>query len=324
MGAFVMFYPLFFEPVYKKIIWGGRNFEIKFNRNLPDGKIAESWEICCHKNGMSTVLNGAFKNKTIKELFDEYRTEIFGLKCSNLDRFPLLIKFLDANDKLSVQVHPDDNYALKHEGDLGKTEMWYIVHAKEGAQIIYGTNPKVTKEDFKKAIEIGDLEKHLNFMPVKSGDYVFIPSGTVHAILDGILIAEIQQNSDTTYRVYDWNRKDANGKSRELHIDKALDVINFEFKAERKEAATLKYDGYEVCTIATCDFFTVDKICVSTKYKDRTSKDTFFVYTCVEGSGKLHHNNIRYDIPSGCSFLIPSSMGEFEIEGNLTLLKSYI
>ncbi|MCX7884770.1 MAG: class I mannose-6-phosphate isomerase [Caloramator sp.] len=319
-----MLYPLFFEPVYKNIIWGGRDFERLFKRTLPEGNIGESWEICCHKNGMSIVSNGNLKGLTLKEIIEKYKEEILGIKCSDTSTFPLLIKFIDAKDKLSIQIHPDDDYALLNEGDMGKSEMWYIIDAKEDAKLIYGVKKGISKEDFEKAISNGNLEEYVNYVNVKKGDSVFIPSGTIHAILDGIVVAEIQQNSDTTYRVYDYNRVDSRGMKRQLHIKKALDVINFDFEGKIIKKDEIILDGYDVENIANCKYFVVDKINVKKCYKDKCNGQTFHAYTAVEGEGELIHNNINYKINSGNSFLIPSSIGEYEIRGKITLLKSYL
>jgi mannose-6-phosphate isomerase len=319
-----MLYPLFFKPLYKEIIWGGRGFEKKFNRILPHGNIAESWEVCSHKNGISTIVNGEFQNKTLKELINLYKDEVLGYQCKELNYFPLLIKFIDANDNLSVQVHPDDDYAMKAESELGKTEMWYVIDAKEGAKIIYGVKKDTNKDSFRSAIEDGTLEKHLNYINVRKGDVVFIPSGTVHAILDGILLAEIQQNSDTTYRVYDWNRKDKDGRLRPLHVDKALDVINFNQVNCGDKFDSYSCDEYKTCTISKCSYFTVDKVEVKDRYGDKTDGSTFIAYTSIEGFGRLVYQGNSYDVPIGTSFLIPAFMGEYEILGEVTLLKSYI
>lgn len=324
-----MLYPLFFEPIYKNIIWGGRTLEKVFNRVLPPGDIAESWEVCCHKNDISVVKNGHFKGKTLHELINSYGSELLGEKCSEMDRFPLLIKIIDANDKLSVQVHPGDDYALKTNGDLGKTEMWYILDAKDGAQLIYGTIPGTTKNAFMTSIENGTLEKYLNYVSVKKGDVIFIPSGTIHAIMDGILIAEIQQNSDTTFRVYDWNRTLPSGLSRELHIEQALDVINFDYEGSvtTSTTATNECNGLMKHKLIDCEFFKVDKIVLSDSlggYEDNTDGTSFLIYTSIEGNGSLIHNDVIYDITNGCSFMIPAFMGDFKIIGNVTLLKSYI
>jgi mannose-6-phosphate isomerase len=224
-------YPLFFKPIYKSTIWGGRNLEKIYNRSLPEGKVAESWEISCHGHDLSVILNGEFEGRTLDYLMKNYKHELLGKNSADYDKFPLLIKIIDACGRLSVQVHPDDDYAEKYEHDSGKTEMWYIAHAKENAELILGLIPGTTDKILKNNIDNNTVESCLNRIRVKEGDVIYIPSGTVHAILDGIVLIEIQQSSDVTYRVYDWNRVDDNGRGRPLHIDKAMDVINFDYKA---------------------------------------------------------------------------------------------
>lgn len=315
--------PLFFDPIYKSIIWGGRNLEKIFNRNLPEGKIAESWEISSHGKDNSVIINGEFKGKNLNELLNKFGSKLVGKKCSSKN-FPLLIKLIDANDKLSVQVHPDNEYAKIHDNDLGKTEMWYIIDAKPNAKLICGVKSGTTKKQFEEAIKNNTLNECLNYVDVKKGDTIFIPSGTVHAILDGIVIAEIQQSSDTTYRVYDWGRVGKDDKPRELHVEKALDVINFEYKGSVEKVSTKKEEGFEYASLINCEFFNVDKIHIFNNYKDKTDGSTFFAYTCVEGSGELKCKDNYFDIKGGTSFLIPADNLEFEITGNLQLLKSYI
>ena len=319
-----MLYPLFFEPVYKNIIWGGRNLETVFNRTLPPGAIAESWDVCCHKNGMSIVSNGPLKGKKLDELMKLYQLELLGKKCIGMDRFPVLVKIIDANDKLSVQVHPGDAYALKDCGDLGKTEMWYIIDAKPDSRLVYGTLPGVSKEEFSASIADGTMQSKLRYLNVVKGDVIFIPFGTVHAIMEGLLIAEIQQNSDTTYRVFDWNRTDANGNPREIHVDKALDVINFDFDGKINTPIGVPRAGFLEEKLISCEYFKVDKITVESIYEDKTDNNSFYIYTALEGAGYLVHNDNTYNIPKGASFIIPATLGEFEIKGNLTLLKTYL
>ncbi|MCX7903493.1 MAG: class I mannose-6-phosphate isomerase [Caloramator sp.] len=314
-----MLYPLFFEPVYKNIIWGGRKFETYFKRTIPEGNVAESWEICCHKNGMSVIKNGPLKGKTLDEVIKLYGKEILGEK---YDKFPLLIKLIDANDKLSVQVHPDDEYSKKIENQLGKTEMWYVIDAKDGAKLVYGLKKGTTKESLKNAIEYNTVEELLNFVPVEKGDIIFIPSGTVHAILDGLLLAEIQQNSDITYRLYDWNRVDKDGKKRELHIEKALDVIDYEFEGKVLKPKFKELSGYKIAKAVSCKYFNVDIINVEEEYKDKPT-GSFIIFTAVEGEGKLIYGE-EYEIKISDSFLIPASLNELEIRGNLTLLKTTV
>jgi mannose-6-phosphate isomerase len=319
-----MFYPLFFKPVYKNIIWGGRNFEKLFKRNIPDGTIAESWDICCHKNGMSIIATGEFEGLSLEALILEHGSLITGKKAEAYDRFPILVKLIDANGKLSVQVHPDNDYALKKHGEYGKTEMWYIMDAKPGAKIVYGTSPNTTKENFGAAIKDGSIDNHLNYVAVKKGDSIFIPAGTIHAILEGLVIAEIQQNSDTTYRVFDWNRVDSNNVPRELHVQSALDVINFDFKGSLETSEKEIYQGYTKEALVCCEFFKVDKLNVSSSYSDSTSSESFIAYTVVEGNGSLLHENKVYEITKSTSFLLPSAIGEYRISGSLELLKTYL
>ncbi|EYE89427.1 mannose-6-phosphate isomerase [Fervidicella metallireducens AeB] len=319
-----MLYPLFFNPIYKSTIWGGRNLEKIFNRKIPDGNIAESWEICCHGEDDSVVSNGFLKDKKLSELIEMYGFKLLGNNCRGFNKFPLLIKFIDAKDKLSVQVHPTDEYALKYEGESGKTEAWYVVNGKKGAQLIYGTKKDINKGDFLNSLYSGNIEECLRFVDIKNGDFVFIPSGTVHAILDGVLILEIQQNCDLTYRIYDWNRVDKKGNLRPLHIDKALDVIDFNFKGEVIQPAISSFGGYNFSSVINCSYFKIDLVKVSERFEDYSSMDSFFTFTCIQGSGKLIHCNVVYDIPPGCSFMLPAGIGNYEILGEITLIKTHI
>ena len=224
-------YPLTFTPVLKDYIWGGRTLE-QLGRTLPEGIIAESWEVAAHPDGTCTVDNGDYAGKLLTEVHAELGLDLIGTKnawAQARGKFPLLIKLLDANRPLSVQVHPDDTYALNNEAnELGKNEMWVVLQAKPGAQLILGVKAGANRDSFHQAIQDGSLEDYLHYLPVKAGDHICVPAGSLHAILDGLLIAEIQQNSNTTYRVYDWNRVGKAGKPRRLHIEKSLDVINFE------------------------------------------------------------------------------------------------
>ncbi|SEF71098.1 mannose-6-phosphate isomerase, type 1 [Caloramator fervidus] len=314
-----MLYPLFFQPIYKSTIWGGRKLESYFKRQIPDGNIAESWDISCHKKGMSIIKNGNLKGKTLEEAIKIYKKEILGDKH---EYFPLLVKLIDANDKLSVQVHPDDEYAKKIENQFGKTEMWYVIDAKKDAKIIYGLKKGTTKENFKKAILKGNVEDFLNFVNVEKGDVIFIPSGTVHAILDELLLLEIQQNSDVTYRIYDWNRVDKDGKKRELHLDKALDVINYNFEGKVIKPKFKDFQNFKKAKAVCSKYFNVEIIKIEKEFKDVT-RNSFIIFTAVEGEGKLIKNE-EYQIKAGDSFLIPACLCDFKIEGNLTVLKTTV
>jgi len=224
-------YPMLFRPVLKDYIWGGRRLA-DFGRELPDDKqIAESWEIAAHEDGMTVVENGVYAGKTLQAVLDLLGKDLVGEMndwALKLGKFPILVKLLDANERLSVQVHPVDSYAREHEsGELGKTEMWVVLEADPEAAIIYGLSKKVSPEILRKAIRTGNLGDYLNKVRIQRGDHVCVPAGTLHAILAGAVVAEIQQNSNVTYRVYDWNRVGDDGEPRELHVEKALDVINY-------------------------------------------------------------------------------------------------
>lgn len=309
-------YPIKFENLYYERIWGGKDLE-KFRNNVPEGVIGESWDIACHKNGTGKVANGELKGKGFDEVIKEYGNKFLGNSISIDEDFPLLIKLITAKDKLSVQVHPNDEYAKKIENDLGKTEAWYVVDAEEGASLIVGTKD-CDKETFKKAIEDGNLDKYLNKIPVKKGDFFYVQSGLVHAICEGILIAEIQQSSDTTYRVYDYNR------GREIHVEKALDVIDFSLKGENTQGITIKNDGYDKTYLCLGEYFTIQKYEVNTSVKEDSDEDRFYLFTCVDGEGTIKYNGGEENISMGDSIFIPASLGEYELCGKFTLLKSYV
>jgi mannose-6-phosphate isomerase len=308
-------YPIKFENLYYERIWGGRDLE-KLRGNLPEGNIGESWDIACHKNGVGIIENGELKGTSFKELIEKFGEKVVGRKIDR-DNFPLLIKLINAKDKLSVQVHPNDEYAARVEKDLGKTEAWYVVDAEEGASLVVGTKD-CNKEIFKKAIENGNLDRYLNKIPVKKGEMYYVKSGLVHAICEGVTIAEIQQSSDTTYRVYDYNR------GREIHVDKALDVIDFSLKSENIKGITYKEDGYDKTILCLSEFFTIQKYEVKTKVNECSDKDRFYLFTCVDGEGKIKASGYELEIKFGDSILIPAYLGEYVLEGNFTLLKSYV
>jgi mannose-6-phosphate isomerase len=321
-----MLYPLFFEPDYKERVWGGTLLKDKMNKNIPYEHTGESWEVACHDNGDSVISNGVFKGKTLKNILKDYSKEILGYEMANKDKFPLLIKFIDAKDKLSVQVHPEDEYAMKVEnGELGKSEAWYILDAKPGAKLIAGLKDNVSKENFVKALDEGNLEEVLNEIEVKVGDVINIPAGFVHAIEDGILLAEVQQNSDTTYRVYDWNRVGLDGNMRELHIEKSLDVIDFQGKhcKDVAKGLSIKNGDNEIIYYVANKYFSLEKVILKGTMTSNT-KNKFFIYMCVAGSGKVIYNNTEYDFKIGDTFMMPASLLEYELKGEAQLVKTYI
>ena len=308
-------YPLKFDNLYYEKIWGGRDFEA-FRNNLPQGEIGESWDIACHPNGTGIVYNGELKGQTFDKLINEYGTKLVGSKV-NIDKFPLLVKLINSKEKLSVQVHPGDEYAAKYENEYGKTEAWYVIDAKEGASLIVGTK-NCTKKEFEEAIKNNNVEDYLNTIPVKKGDCFLINSGLVHAICEGVIIAEIQQSSDITYRVYDY------GRPREIHVEKALDVINFDLQCENlSEKEEIKYDGYSHTLLCKNNYFGMEKISIEKEFNDKSNEEFFYMYTCVEGSGYIKGNNFMEEINLGDSILIPATLGEYKIEGTLKVLKSY-
>lgn len=309
---------LFLEPVYKDYIWGGTKLKEYFGKETTTDITAESWEISTNADGISKIKN---QDITLKEMFDnkDTRVEIFGTKTKDMEKFPLLIKFIDANSNLSVQVHPDDKYAKENEADTGKTEMWYIIDCLPNSQIICGMKEEVQQEDVEDIIRNNKIKENLNYVNIKKGDSIYIPSGTIHAILGGALICEIQQNSNLTYRVYDWDRVGKDGKPRTLHIDKAIDVINV--NANPKVEHEKQEECYRVCD---SEFFKVDKINVQQEYKDRTNKESFYAINVVEGMGTIEYKNNTYNLKRGDSIIIPASLGEYTIKGKMELLKSYV
>ncbi len=324
-----MLYPLKFNPVFKDYIWGGRNLQ-KLGKILPEGIVAESWEISCHPDGISTVANGEYKDLPLPELIKKSGRQLIGsaLPDSDLEKFPLLVKLIDANDKLSVQVHPEDQYAAVNEnGELGKNEMWYIISAKPGAKLVYDIAPGITRSSFAKAVRENKIESCLKYIEVFPGDFLNIPAGLVHAIGEGIVLAEIQQNSNTTYRVYDYNRTDKSGNKRPLHIGKALDVIAFG-NAGRKE----KYKGLSIKIAENCyktykianKYFCVELYSINGTVEENADGSRFCLYVFIEGEGTIEYHGGAEHVNQGQSVLIPAFMGSYHICGNLKALKSYV
>lgn len=320
-------YPFKFQPVFQKRIWGGRNLAKLFKKKLPTYEtVGESWEISAHPNGLSTVANGSFAGRTIPELLKLIgRDMILGtsLKCQ---KFPLLLKLLDANDKLSVQVHPNDNYAYSYEnGQSGKSEMWYILNAEPGAEIVYGLKEGVRKHDFLSALESGNIERLLNYVPVQTGDIFYIPAGLIHALGAGLMVAEIQQDSDLTYRVYDYNRTDDSGTPRQLHVEKALEVINFTNRLPFANTGdSTKFEGAEKNTLCECDRFNVEKISVFREYRQKVDGSRFYIIMVIAGKGSLVYENGQEEILLGDAFLIPAGLGDFSILGECEVILAYI
>jgi len=321
-------YPLKFEKVLKEKVWGGENLKKSLNIDLPvNKKIGESWEVTCHSNGMSYVENGNLKGQSLENLIKIYKEKLLGSKNYEKyeNKFPLLIKYLDINDKLSVQVHPNDEYALKVEGEFGKAEVWYVIDASEDAKLILGLKEELTKEEFLEKTKNNDFNDIFNIVPVKIGDFINVETGLVHASLEGsVLICEIQQNSDTTYRIYDFDRL-VDGEYRPLHLEKAIDVIDFDKKFILEDSAKRirkkQYDAI-IENLIEGEYFSLDRICLEGTYIEK-SEDTFKIFSIIDGKGKMTYDNEIYPMKKGDTYLIPSNL-EVKVEGKLEILKTWI
>jgi len=321
-------YPLKFNPIYKDKIWGGRKLKSLLNKNFePLPNCGESWEISGVKGNESVVANGPLKGKSLPELISEYKDMLIGEKVyrTSGNEFPLLIKFLDANEDLSIQVHPNDEQARVRHNSLGKTEMWYIFQADDNARLIAGFNRDLSREEYLEYFTAGRLEEILNQESVAAGDVFFIPAGRVHTIGKGICIAEIQQTSDITYRIYDFDRVDDQGKKRELHVEEALDVLDFKSYPEYKSLYTDE-PGKPVKLVA-CDYFTTNKIILDrTLERDYTAIDSFVLYICFEGSFSLVYGDGKTQVLKGESVLLPAAIKQVTLKpaSGASLLEVYI
>jgi mannose-6-phosphate isomerase len=313
-------YPLHLQAPAKSPIWGGTKLKREWNKESEQDTIGETWELCVRKNEVCTVQNGDLRGKTLKEVIDLYGNEITGGGFGSAD-FPLLVKLIDAADDLSVQVHPDDAYAARVEGDRGKTEMWYIVQADAGAEIICGLEAGMSAKAYAEAVKNGDYLAGLCRVPVEAGEVYFIPAGLPHAIGKGILIAEIQQNCDLTYRVFDYNRRQPDGSLRELHTKKALDVIR---AFSKEEIDAVRYargrEAENANLLANCDYFRVEKIEAKKQPALLAKGGTMRHLLCIGGAGELLCNGQSYPVKKGDSWLIPAVLEQTEIAGDCTVL----
>ncbi len=330
----IKLYPMRFKEIFKPYIWGGQNLK-RLGKPVKDGEIvAESWEISDHNDDISIVENGPLAGKNLRELIELYGEDI-SPKTEN-GRFPILIKYIDANKRLSVQVHPDDEYAKTHESptELGKTECWYIMEAPPGAELIMGIKRGVNRDNFVEMIKNNRIEDGLNRIEVSKGDFIYIKTGTVHALLEGIMVCEIQENSDTTYRLYDWGRVGNDGKPRPLHIDKALDVINFPPDNEADynryiKSLLINYDKDAVNTIqklVRSKFFNIDYIRYNTSFDLHMEKGVHFhTLNIIDGDGEIDYGDGVLDITMGDTILIPRPVKEYKIKTeNILILKTFL
>lgn len=305
------------NPVFKDYIWGGKRLQEDYGFNTGFEKTAEGWMLACHKDGMNTICGGEYDGMPFDKVIERAGLEsLCGKNCTKFPYFPVLIKFIDAYDNLSIQVHPDDKYAREVENEFGKTEIWYVLDATDDAKLIYGFKNKITSDAFRQSIENNTLMDELNSVNVKKGDLFFIEAGTVHAIGKGALIAEIQQNSNCTYRVYDYGRVGNDGKPRELHIDKAVDVS----QTEPPKYEVMNYKDNPACNLASCELFTVDKYNVSDSLTLTTDADSFNHILVVDGDGFIDGRTAK----KGDSYFVPANYGTYEISGAIEVIVTKI
>lgn len=310
--------PIFLQPIFQERIWGGTKLRDLFGYDIPNDHTGECWAVSAHPNGQSVVKNGPYQGMKLGELWTSH-PELFR---SSSKVFPLLTKILDASDDLSVQVHPDDEYAGKYEnGELGKTECWYIVDAEPGAVIIYGHEAK-TKEELVSMIENGEWDRFLTKVPVKPGDFFYVPSGTLHALGKGIVVLETQQSSDTTYRVYDYDRRDKDGNTRELHLEKAIDVTTVPQAYVPVTYETKQKDGLAITSFVSNSFFTVEKWNVSGN-AEVAPNEKYTIFSVLAGSGTLTAGEHRYDLVKGDHFILPANFGPYRFSGELEFIMSH-
>lgn len=324
--------PFLLKPVGKDYLWGGTRLNDDFSKNIDLSVVAESWECSTHTDGVSIVNSGEHEGQLLTDVLRSH-PEYLGENTSNYFKergeLPILIKLIDAKKDLSVQVHPDDEFALREEHSLGKTEMWYVMDAVKGAKLTYGFQHEMTKELVRKSINDGNIEKYLRKVNVEKDDVFFIEAGMVHAIGAGNLIAEIQENSNITYRMYDYNRVDKNGNLRELHLDKALQVVNLHASANpRQPMRVLKYYyGYALELLCRCMYFQVERMLLNTeRYRDMASicadSSSFEVLLCIEGCGSMIlQNKQTLEIFKGDCIFVPAGSVETKIHGKAQFLK---
>lgn len=312
--------PFLLKPAEKDYIWGGKRLQTKYGKKSIYDRLAETWECSVHPDGSSWIDSGIYQGLTLKQLISKH-PEMMGShpgKC-----FPILIKLIDAEKKLSIQVHPDDKYALNHEHQFGKTEMWYVLEANPGAELIYGFSHDMKRETLVKCLSGEELMEHLHAVPVKKGDIFYIEPGTVHAIGAGVVIAEIQQNSNVTYRLYDYGRRDKNGQKRELHIEKALDVLNMKkCNCIRQKLRVLQYvHGCSIELLCRCRYFQVERIIIKKSFHFYINANSFQVILCIEGNGELINKKTNLKMAKGQTIFLPSECGETVVAGEMEILK---
>ena len=311
------------NPAFKDYLWGGTKLRDEYGKKCDLDKVAESWELSCHKDGCSVVADGEYAGLTLPQYIEKAGKAVLGTDCEKFEYFPILIKLIDAKQNLSVQVHPDNDYAMRVEGEYGKTEMWYVVDCEPGAGLLYGFKHEISKEEFRRRIEDNTLLEVTNRVEVHPGDVFFIEAGTLHAIGEGILIAEIQQNSNTTYRVYDYGRVGADGKPRQLHIEKAIDVTRLAPATRpcgRPQAKPEAFDGGSVLPLASCDYFTVKEMEVTSLAALMADEKSFHSLLLLDGSLTLSMGGEKLEMKKGDSVFVPAGSGDYTLTGKGRLI----
>ena len=316
-------YPIQCKPILKDRIWGGQKLKTVLKKDIESETTGESWEISTVPGDISVISNGAFSDKPLDEIIKAFPEQILGTEIHKRfgDQFPLLFKYLDAREDLSIQVHPNDALAKKRHNSFGKTEMWYVMQADEGSRIIVGFKKAASPEEYLKHLKDNTLVDILEQIPVSPGDVFLLETGTVHAIGAGIVVAEIQQTSDITYRIYDFNRKDANGNLRQLHVEESLEAINYEeTDAQKVYDRNLNQSN----PMVDCDYFTTNFLPINGNVPIQKDGKSFTVYMCVDGSFDISFSDKRNSFNKGDTVLIPADLKDYELSGTATLLEIYI
>lgn len=313
------------SPAFKDYLWGGTKLRDVYGKNCDYDKVAESWELSTHPAGKSVICGGEFDGLALDEYIEKLGRTVLGTNCERFEEFPVLIKFIDAKQPLSVQVHPSDEYALRVEGEYGKTEMWYVMASEPGASLYFGVNRELTKEEFKQHIENNTLTDVLYKADVKPGDVFFIKSGTIHAIGAGILICEIQQNSNTTYRVYDYARRGADGKLRELHVEKAIEVSSLvPSDTADKQSKPESICGGTKTELASCEYFTTEKYEIDGEAELNVDDSSFVSLVVTEGCGTAVCEENSVEFKAADSLFAPAGLGKVKISGKCTVIKTTV
>ncbi len=312
-----MLYPLKLSPALKDYLWGGQRLKNEYFKTGTTDIVAESWEVSCHSDGLCHIENGLFAGKTLLEYIETNGKKVLGTKARDYDYFPLLIKLIDAKENLSVQVHPDDFYAQKYEnGQNGKTEMWYILSAEPGAELIYGLKDGIDKNDLVRHVHDNDLLSICRHVPVHKGDVFYIPAGTLHAIGKGIMILEVQQSSNLTYRVYDYDRVDKYGNKRPLHLEKALAVINTHQQGLTEDVRHINFiSDYKISILCQSPFFNVYHFALEGNCNLMADKKSFHTLTVLEREVCLYTPQESMHLHKGDSVFIPANMGDYHLNG---------